>query len=223
MDHIAGVVDIVGVVAGAAVHHVGAALAIEHVVAAATIERVDATATDDGVGQLVAAQGQAGGAGIGAQELDLLTGPQRVVGAGVDGVGSSADRLVDHIAGIVDIVGVVAGAAVHRVGASLAVENVVAAAAIERVDATAADDGVGELVAAQGQAGGAGIGAQELDLLTGLQRVVDAGVDRVGSFADRLVDHIAGIVDKVGVVAGAAVHHVGAGLAIEQCHCRRHR
>ena len=42
-------------------------------------------------------------------------------------------------------------------------------------------DGVGELVAAQGQAGGAGIGAQELDLLTGLQRVVDAGVDRVGS------------------------------------------
>ena len=141
------------------------ALAIEHVVAAAAIERVDATAADEGVGQLVAAQGQAGGAGIGAQELDLLTRLQRVVDAGVDGVGAFADRLVDHVAAIVDIVGVVAGAAVHDVGAA-AIENVVAAATIERVDAIAADDGVGQLVAAQRQAGGAGIGAQELDLLT---------------------------------------------------------
>ena len=141
-------------------------LAIENVVAAAAIERVDATAAEDGVGQLVAGQRQAGRAGIGAQELDLLTGPQRVVDAGIDRVGAPADRLVDHIAGVVDKVGVVASPAGHGVGTAPAIENVVAAAAIERVDAAAAEDGVGQLVAGQRQAGRSGVGAQELDLLT---------------------------------------------------------
>ena len=39
--------------------------------------------------------------------------------------------------------------------------------------------------------------------------------------ATGLVDHVAGIVDHVGVVASAAQHVVGAGAAIEQCRCRQ--
>ena len=42
-------------------------------------------------------------------------------------------RLGDDVAGVVDDVGVVAGAAGHRVGARTAVEGVVAAKAGERV------------------------------------------------------------------------------------------
>ena len=47
---------------------------------------------------------------------------------------------LDHlVAGIVDVVDVVAAAAGHRVGAETAIQRVVAAAAVERVVAGAAD------------------------------------------------------------------------------------
>ena len=54
---------------------------------------------------------------------------------------------------------------------------------------------------------------QVLDV--GAERVGDGALDRVGAFAGALGDHVAGVVDDVGVVAGAAAHRVGAGAAVE--------
>ena len=39
---------------------------------------------------------------------------------------------------------------------------------------------------------------------------------RVGALAGALDHHVAGIVDDIGVVAGAAAHGVGAGAAVER-------
>ena len=70
-------------------------------------------------------------------------------------------ELGHRVAGVVDVVAVIAVAAVHGVRATAAFEDVVAAAAGERVIAgaagdrvvaVAAGDGVGQAVAAQGQA-----------------------------------------------------------------------
>ena len=155
-----GLRQVVGVVAGAAGVLVVAVAdgGDEDVVAAAAVQRVVADAAGDGVGELVAGQRQAGGAGDG-EEFDLRTGCQRVVGAGQHGVGAFADGLGHHVERVVDEVGVVAGAAGHAVGAGAADQRVVAGAADQRVVAGAADDGVGEVVAGQRQAGGPAGGA----------------------------------------------------------------
>ena len=111
---------------------------------------------------------------------------------------------VDHVAGVVDDIGVVAGAADHGVGAGAAVERVVAAVA---------GDDVGERIAGAVDVGAAGQG-QVLDI--GAERVGDRRLHRVGALVERLRHHVAGIVDDVGVVAGAADHRVGAGPAVKR-------
>ena len=104
----------------------------------------------------------------------------------------SLSALGHHVAGVVDHVGVVAGAADHGVGAGAAVERVVAAVAGEDV---------GERVAGAVDVGAAGQG-QVLDV--GAERVADRRLHRVGALVERFRHHVAGVVDDVGVVAGAA-------------------
>ncbi len=137
-DHlVAGIVDIVGVVARAPGQNVGPRLAVELVVARAATERIAADTADQGVRQFVARQGETRGARH-PQEFDLLPCPQREVGGGKDGVAAAA-RHFDHlVAGIVDEVGVVARAPGQNVGPRLAVELVVARAATERIAADTA-------------------------------------------------------------------------------------
>ena len=65
------------------------------------------------------------------QVLDV--GAERVADAALHGVGALPGSLGDHVAGRVDHIGVVAGAADHGVVAGAAVEHVVAGVAGERV------------------------------------------------------------------------------------------
>ena len=112
--------------------------------------------------------------------------------------------VLDHeVAGIVDEVEVVAGAARHRVGAGAAVEQVVAAVAGERV-------GVGVAVALQVGAAGQ---RQVFDVRR--QPEVRARKHRVVAFAGILEHEVAGVVDEEHIVAGAADHGVGAGAAVQ--------
>ena len=134
-----------------------------------------------------------------------------------------AGRLGHHVAGRVDHIGVVAGAAAHGVVAGAAVQHVVAGAAAEHVVAAVAGQRVVEGVA--GGVDGAGAGQRQV-LDVGAERVADARLHRVGAFAWPLPspcrraasDHVgvvAGAADH-GVVAGAAVEHVVAGVAGER-------
>jgi hypothetical protein len=120
------------------------------------------------------------------------------------GVGAFGAVLGDHVAGVVDDVGVVAGAADHGVGACAAVQRVGRGVAGERV--------------VQRIAGGVDRRrAGERDVLDVRgQRVAHRGLDEVGAFADVLGRHVAGVVDDVGVVAGAADHRVGTRAAIQR-------
>ena len=108
-----------------------------------------------------------------------------------------------RIAGRIDDIGVVAGAAGHGVVAGAAVEHVVAAVAGQRV--------------VEGVAGGVdGAGAGQRQVLdVGAERVADARLHRVGAFACSFGHGIAGRIHHIGVVAGAAAHGVVAGAAVE--------
>src|SRR6185295_6625982 len=187
---VAGAVDIICVVASPADHGIGAGATVDHVVSGIA---------DDLVVQTVAAAGN--GAGRERQLLDI--GAKRVVDCGNDRIDAGVGILGHRVAGIVDMVGVVAGPAGHRVGAESAVDDVIAGIAC---------DGVVELVAGAIDGGGAG---QDEILEIGAQRVADRSVDRVDAFARILGDDIAGVVDVECVVAGAADHGVGAGAAVD--------
>ena len=65
------------------------------------------------------------------------------------------------------------------------------------------------------------VSVQVLDV--GAERVADAALHRVGALRRPLGDHVAGRVDHVGVVAGAADHGVVAGAAARGRCCRRCR
>jgi hypothetical protein len=73
------------------------------------------------------------------------------VGAGHQAEAPGADHLVDaiatglidHVAGVIDIISVATGAAEHVVGANTAIENVVAAQASQLVGAGISSDLVG--------------------------------------------------------------------------------
>ena len=142
-----------------------------------------------------------GAAGQG-QVLDI--GAERVADRRLYRVGARVERLRDHVAGVIDHVGVVAEAADHGVGADAAVEHVVAAVA---------GDDVGVAIAGAVDVGAAGQG-QVLDI--GAERVGDRRLHRVGALVERLRHHVAGIVDDVGVVAGTAAHRVSAGPAVKR-------
>src|SRR5207247_9389721 len=121
------------------------------------------------------------------------------------------DALVDNVAGIVHDIGVVAGKAAHRVGAAGAVEKIGAAVAGERVgDGTSGDADVGrsdEDHVLDRAAGVHGIGGTETDRR-------EDGIEAVGS-GDALINDVAGIVDMVGVIAGAATHDVSTRPAVK--------
>ena len=100
------------------------------------------------------------------------------------------------------MVGVVAETAPHQVGAEAAVDD---------VGILVAGDGVGQGVARAHQR--ATQQRQALDIRR--QRVVDAAVDQVIAFVERLGHHIVFRVDEVGVVLGATLHEVAAALAVQ--------
>ena len=220
-DPVLDIVDDVDVVSVAAVHGVGAGAAIQaigdklerfgdlvvagaaddRVAAVAAAERVGAGIADDHVVQAVAGAADGGG-----------SGERQVFDADADDVGGRAQHLVDagagvqcDVAGVVDDHGVVAVEAVHGVGARLAVENVVAIVA--RYD-------VAERVA----------GAFDIGSIDELQ-VLDFVAERKGDGTEHHVlepaagefGHLVGeAVDDILVVALAAAHAVGTGLAVDQ-------
>ena len=116
----------------------------------------------------------------------------------------SSGVLEHDVAGIVDEVHVVAGSAEHDVGADAAVEQIAAGVAVEHIVLAVA-------VALQ-------IGAALQDQVLHVRRQPQVGgrEHRVVALAGILRRNVAGIVDEEDVVAEAAVHHVGAGTAVEQ-------
>ena len=134
------------IVAVAAGQGVVPGLAAQRVVAVVAGQRVVAAAAEDDVVEHVAGAGEIAAAGIVGEILDV--GAERVAGQRrIDAVHALAGGLGDAVAGIVDDIDVVAGAALHRVGTDAAVEHVAVRAAIEEVVAIAAEQGV-EAVAA---------------------------------------------------------------------------
>ena len=193
VDQVAAVVDRVGVVAGAAVHRVGATAAVEQVVLGVA-------------GQLVGPVVAGAGDGVRAdqpQVLDMGGARHRVAHDRVHGVDAGARGLDHDVAGVVDRVGVVTAAASHRVGTFGTVEHVVA--------------GVATQVVVLGRAGAVDRGvARELEVLEAArQRVGERGAHGVAAASDLLFDHIVGAVDDVDVVAVAAGQGVGARTAIQ--------
>ena len=154
----------------------------------------------DDVGVAVAGAVDVAAAGQG-QVLDV--GAERVADRRLHGVGALADEFRRHVAGIVDDVGVVAGAAHHGVGAGAAIEGVVAAVAGEDV---------GVAVAGAVEVGGPGQG-EVLDV--GAEREAHRRLHQVGAFVGIFGHHVADVVDQIGVVAGTAQHGVGARAAVE--------
>src|SRR5258708_251493 len=107
------------------------------VVPRALDQRVGSPSTNEPVAAVVAGAREVADAAIG-QVLGI--GAQRVRAKCRDnGVGAFARVFADHIAGVVDVIGVVAGAADHGVGARAAVERVVAGKPNQRIGATIAD------------------------------------------------------------------------------------
>ena len=205
---------------------------MQRVVAGAAIDEVVAGIADQQVGEAIAGEIDVGIArqhrhldvaldvdGIRQVDGDRRLHPVEAVRAG----------LVDDVADIVDDVGVVAGTALHEIGtgpaqkrvdARTALQRVVAGAAVDEVVATIADQQVGEAIAGEVDVGIARQhahldGAPEMDGIRhvdGDRRLHPVEAVRAGH---ALVDDVAGIVDDVGVVAGAAEHLVGARAAVE--------
>ena len=131
--------------------------------ARAANDDIVAGVADDDVGVFVAAQtdrrrrGRIGG----LEHLDLRAGREAVARAGPDPVGALAGDLDDVVGPIVDVVGVVAGAALHRIGAGAAIERIVAAEAAQHVRAVHAHELVDAVISPQ-----------------------DVGVDRTGEVFD---------------------------------------
>ena len=174
--------------------------------------------------------------------LRAATPRREVLEVGAEGEIADAEHGVDAAGGVeldglvaaeADDVEVVAGAAAQDVEGIVgvgAVERVVAAAALESVGALQAGEPVGGAIAdddvvvgAAGAVDGGGAGKGEvLDALGEDEghRAFDTVVEAGAEIVKLLVDPIADIVDDVDVIAGAAVHGVGAGAAIEAVVCR---
>ena len=91
--------------------------AVQPVIATSAVQRVVAGAAKDMVAELVACQGQPCHHIVDSQRLDLLTGRELVVGFRVHRVDALAAHFDHPVAGIVDVVPVVAGPARQEVGA----------------------------------------------------------------------------------------------------------
>ena len=198
-DHpVARAVDDIGVVAQPAGHRVAARAPIQpvvQVVARQTVVQHVAEPVRRRPGQLQILQPPA--------ERVVDRRLHRVpVGAGLD---HPVARPVDHI-------GVGAKPADHRVVARAAVERVVAVAAVEPVRRPVARDPVRRPVAGAVDRAGP---QQRQVLQIRAQPVADRAADLVGARAGNLQHHVAGIVHRVGVVAGPPGHRVRPGAAVE--------
>ena len=192
LDHaFAGHVDEIEVVAGAAVHGVGAGPAVEHVVTGKTVEGVGAGVAVDGIAGIVAGAADISGSGqvehldIGAErEAHRRTGP---IDAAIDSLHQGVQRAVDDER-------VVPGAAVHGVGAHATDEMVVAGIAEQHVVAGAAVDLIGS-----------GAAVDDVAAVAGRCRRIDP--EDVAKQRDRIEP-----VETVGAERGdAAVDGIGAG------------
>ncbi len=235
-NDVAGVVDHIDVVTGPANQRVGATITVEQVIAGITgddVFSVVAIAIDAGIGQQ-------------CEVFDVGVDVEAIAGRGenrIDLTGRGTG-FVDPVIPVVDVVGVVAGTAVHRVDTCATVENVVQVVAAQDVveirtdgifdlgaigDAQAAveDRATGEI----GQPDGAVGAFIEVDidlrgLRAGIDRVVAASVpdgfeDRFVSFP--LVDVVASLPTHVGAVQrlyGEDVQHhrrhglIGVGVVV---------
>ena len=136
---------------------------------------------------------------IGKAEADRRLNQVRAVAAG----------LVDHVARIVDHIGVVARATEHRVRTAPPFRML---AALLPVMVLFRALPVPLIAAVPSQ-------RQVLDVAYGVNSIgkaeADRGLNQVRAIAAGLVDHVARIVDHIGVVARAAEHRVRTGTAIE--------
>ena len=107
-------------------------------------------------------------------------------------------------AAVVDEVGIVAEPAAHGVGTGAAVEEIVAGIAEQRV---------GQTIAEALQVGSA-LQHQGLDIRR--QPIIDGGENSIVTLAGVLDHRIAGVVDKIGIIAEPAAHGIGAGAAVEE-------
>src|SRR5262245_29769394 len=134
---------------------------------------------------------------------DVMVEPDRVVG----------DVEVDDAVDVVDQHRVEQ----ERVGAGAAGQVVAAAAAVDDSIAGAADHKVADVVAGEVKRDHerVSVGAQRLYLEPGGERIAYGGPHRVVALAHDLTHHVAGIVDKVGVVAAEADQLVGAAASAD--------
>jgi hypothetical protein len=192
-DGNAGTVDDVGVVVGGARQGVGTAFAAS--------ERVLAGVAGHGVVEGVAGPVDVGRAG---QHQVLEIGHQRAGDRRLDRIGAFAEGFDDDVIRPVDDIGVVAQSAEQGVDSTTAIEHVVA--------------GVASQVVAQRVAGSVDIGgAGQRDVVSELAHQAEAhrASDCVRA-GIACFDHlVAGIVHDVDVIAGAALHDVGAGAAVQ--------
>ena len=227
-NHIADIVDNVGVVVRAADHAVGPDAAVQCVLARAAIQRVVAIEPGQQVGTRVAGddvgQGIAGARdATDAQQRQIFQVRAQCPGHGaLHQIGSGTDIVDDDVGGHVDDVGVIADPADHRVIAGSAVQRVIVSAAEQRVIARHARQPVCAAVAGQGIGPGvagavdgrrAGQG-QILDVQR--QRVRDRGLDPVEP-AGRGFDHaVAAVIDDVEIGTAATGHRIAAGTAVQR-------
>ena len=138
---------------------------------------------------------------------------------GQNRVAAVAARLVHHVADIVDHISVVARPAKHLVGTNTPVQRVAAVKTRQHVGAAIANHDVVERIARRTESAQSrsASGSRCADGMNGIGKAeADRGLNRVAAVATRLVDHVADIVDHIGVVASAAKHLVGTGTAIQR-------
>ncbi len=192
LDHgIAGIVDDINIVAGAALQRIGPGLTVQFVIAA--------IADDDVIGGIARAV-DIGAAGQG-QILEL--GDKRMRYRAQHRIGAFARVLDDEESGGVEDIGVVAFAACQLVAA---------AGAIERIIAVIADDRIVAGIAGTVDIGAAGQG-QILDI--GAQGIGRRRCDDIKALAGIFDDDVLGAVDDIGIVAFLALQRVVAAGAIQ--------
>ena len=221
-------VDVVGVIACAAVHRVGARATGEHVVAAVAAQEVG-LGIAGGVEVATAGERQVLDVGCLCRQVEARTDLDRVV--------ALVGVLQHHVGGAVEHVGVVADAARHRIDAGAAIERVVAgfteqgvgavvaeqgvvasaaiycvgaAAALEHVGCTAAPDLVVAGIADAGEDVDSVIAVDAEVFHVGIDDFVAGGiaVDPVHAFIGQLHHDVAGVFDVISVVAAAPQHAV---------------
>ena len=133
------------------------------------------------------------------QVLDIVR--QGMADAGLDRVGALACVLAHLVGGVVDDVGVAAGAALHGVGAGAAVQPVVAGVAVQLVIAGVAIQEVVAIAADQRVVARAGVD----DVIAG-QAVQQIGA---GIAVDDVGEHVAGAVDVGAASQGQVLDVVG--------------